>query len=562
MRVVDEARRGITYARSRGFDEATGELIARIDADTIPAPTWAATIRDEFASDPSLGAIGGGAAIAELSPDGRFWFQVHYRLFRAWHERSIGVRPMLYGFNNAMRRSAWAAARPAHRARRRECERRCRCDDRAAALGSELRFVPRLKVKARLFRSLDPGSSRATTAPTTSRSPAMATATRSGGLVSAAESVGPNPPLEPVEPVAQPIPPKLRDPDRPRKPWYRSFRVWLTIATAVVVLVILWAARGDVTDAYHSLSQVDPWILLLLIPAQLGSYWTTGEVLFSYLRGRGDLRRASPFAIMRLSLEFNFTNHMLPSSGAAGMAYASWKLARFGVPASRSTIGQLARFAVTFASFTLLLFVAILVLAFTGNATPEIIWPAIILAVVAVVVTVGGATLLRSKRALHWGARVIAKVGNAVARPFVHREVISLDALLTFFDGAHAEIGEILKAPRLLLRPFLWSFAVNVFDSSMYLIGLARVRLCRESPRSSFVAYGLATVVSIVAVTPNGTGAYEVALIWYLTSGGVPPGLGVAAIILTRVILMAFTILFGWAFYQHSISSAGRPPRR
>src|SRR5690606_3095918 len=103
VRVVHEERRGISYARATGFDRARGEIIARIDADTIVSPAWCATIRRAFATHPEWGAVCGGAAIAELSPRGRFWFSFWYRGFRLWHERNIGVRPMMYGFNGAVR---------------------------------------------------------------------------------------------------------------------------------------------------------------------------------------------------------------------------------------------------------------------------------------------------------------------------------------------------------------------------------------------------------------------------------------------------------------------------
>ena len=35
VRVIDEARQGLVYARNAGLDAATGDLIARIDADTV-----------------------------------------------------------------------------------------------------------------------------------------------------------------------------------------------------------------------------------------------------------------------------------------------------------------------------------------------------------------------------------------------------------------------------------------------------------------------------------------------------------------------------------------------
>src|SRR6266436_4982028 len=38
--VLTELRRGIYPATSTGYDAATGDIIARLDADSIPGPDW------------------------------------------------------------------------------------------------------------------------------------------------------------------------------------------------------------------------------------------------------------------------------------------------------------------------------------------------------------------------------------------------------------------------------------------------------------------------------------------------------------------------------------------
>ncbi|AND15638.1 glycosyltransferase [Rathayibacter tritici] len=154
VRVVHEPRRGVGHARSSGFDAARGDVIARIDADSLVRADWVESIRTIFATE-DIDGIGGGAAVAELSPHGRFWFSCWYRGFRAWHQRSIGVRPMLYGFNSAFRRDAWLTARPLVGA---DDEGISEDVDVTIALlrtGHSLRYAPTAMVKARLFRSID-----------------------------------------------------------------------------------------------------------------------------------------------------------------------------------------------------------------------------------------------------------------------------------------------------------------------------------------------------------------------------------------------------------------------
>ncbi len=49
VRVVDEPRKGLTFARQAGFAAATGELIANVDSDSRLTPGWVAQVLESFA---------------------------------------------------------------------------------------------------------------------------------------------------------------------------------------------------------------------------------------------------------------------------------------------------------------------------------------------------------------------------------------------------------------------------------------------------------------------------------------------------------------------------------
>src|SRR5689334_10679087 len=46
--VLEEPRQGVVHARSRGFDAARGDIIARIDADSILPADWLANVETVF----------------------------------------------------------------------------------------------------------------------------------------------------------------------------------------------------------------------------------------------------------------------------------------------------------------------------------------------------------------------------------------------------------------------------------------------------------------------------------------------------------------------------------
>ena len=80
----------------------------------------------------------------------------------------------------------------------------------------------------------------------------------------------------------------------------------------------------------------------------------------------------------------------------------------------------------------------------------------------------------------------------------------------------------------------------------------------RTNPASLLIAYGLAGVAGFFVVTPGGAGAYEFAMVSFLTSAGVHSGVTIAGILLARVLLILTTIITGYIFYQLAILKYGK----
>jgi len=70
VRVVDEYKKGITFARQAGFEASRGELIANIDADNRLADGWLRKALAEFAQNPGLICLSGPPLYYDLP-----WFK-------------------------------------------------------------------------------------------------------------------------------------------------------------------------------------------------------------------------------------------------------------------------------------------------------------------------------------------------------------------------------------------------------------------------------------------------------------------------------------------------------
>lgn len=109
IRIVDESRKGLTFARQAGFVNSTGELVANVDSDTMLPPGWLDTAVKEFSNDKNLVALSGPFIFYDLPPFKRFVSHVFIRIYPAAHffvQNVLHVGAILQGGNFVVRRDA------------------------------------------------------------------------------------------------------------------------------------------------------------------------------------------------------------------------------------------------------------------------------------------------------------------------------------------------------------------------------------------------------------------------------------------------------------------------
>ena len=341
-----------------------------------------------------------------------------------------------------------------------------------------------------------------------------------------------------------------------------KFKTWLSIITVTLLTIVVIAAWADIREAFSYLGKVNLWILALIIPVQFISYFATGEMIFSYLRAKGNIRDLSVLKVTRMSLELNFVNHVFPSGGAAGAAYFSWLLGHHGVSSGRAIMAQIVRFALTFLSFVLLLLVALTVLIIDHSVDRITILLSLLLAVGAAGATIGGMYLLGSKKRLDSFAGWVTRTANRFVEWITRgrkRVVVQGETITKFFIDIHDDYRAIGRDKKILVKPFLWALLANILDVVLIYIAFWSFGV-HVNPALLFIAFGLASIAGAVVVTPGGAGVYEVVMVAFLTSAGVPPTTAIAGTLLARVVLMLLTIVFGYAFYQFTLVRYGKAP--
>src|SRR5580698_1873021 len=86
------------------------------------------------------------------------------------------------------------------------------------------------------------------------------------------------------------------------------WKVVLNVVTVAVLLLLVYAIRGQLADTFRNLAHVNGWALLLLIPVELVNYHAQAKL---YQRLFGLVGNKLPYKFLyETSLELNFVNHV------------------------------------------------------------------------------------------------------------------------------------------------------------------------------------------------------------------------------------------------------------
>lgn len=110
--VVAERRPGIWQAAARGFDSASGDILARCDADSRPPPDWLERIERTLDGRPDAVALSGPGEFYDLRQPWRFAADILYMRSYFWLTRGALANPTLFGSNFAVRSSVWREVSP------------------------------------------------------------------------------------------------------------------------------------------------------------------------------------------------------------------------------------------------------------------------------------------------------------------------------------------------------------------------------------------------------------------------------------------------------------------
>ncbi|TXN32299.1 glycosyltransferase family 2 protein [Lacisediminihabitans profunda] len=117
-RVIVELAHGIWPAAAAGYDAAKGDVIARLDADSVPPVDWLQHVEATLAGLPEVDVVTGPGDLYGCGVLLRFIGRIVYIGGYFWAVGHLIGNPPIFGSNFAMRRAVWQGVREVvHRAR-------------------------------------------------------------------------------------------------------------------------------------------------------------------------------------------------------------------------------------------------------------------------------------------------------------------------------------------------------------------------------------------------------------------------------------------------------------
>jgi uncharacterized protein (TIRG00374 family) len=337
-----------------------------------------------------------------------------------------------------------------------------------------------------------------------------------------------------------------------------SFRFWVSIITIILVGVVVYFGWGQIIHAWHLIGSANLWLLTLLLPVQIMSYFASNEAALSYLRSKGEKFQMTKFAETRLALEANFVNHIAVLPMAVGSSYFSWSMNRYGVSVGRSTMSQIVKTVVGLAVFILMLFLSLFIVSFDFQIQKQVLYSILLFVMIIIFAIIGLIFIVSSRKRTLKLSKWVTKIVNKITGKFNKKNpLLKSETTENFFLEIHRDYGELIADKKVLSMPFLWSIVMMSSDALMLILVFWSIGAF-PNPAVIFIAMALAYIGSTLAVTPGGAGVYEAVMVGFLISTGVSADVAIAGTLISRAILLTGTITFGYLFYQMTIHKYGK----
>ena len=324
--------------------------------------------------------------------------------------------------------------------------------------------------------------------------------------------------------------------------------------TAILVGYVVYQNWPDILDTLEHIQETNGFVLILLVPEQLFMYYACGQIFFSYLNNKRDVKKFSKTEILKISTELNFVNHAIPAGGIGGLAFLTYRLMPFGVTAGQASFLYLFRYAVTTVVNYLQALVAIIVLLAFNLIPSEAMW----IIPVSLLMNMGVFFFLwfviyvaSSGKRIEFFSKTVSQVANAFIRIVTFgykKRLMEYSKISDYFQDIHQSVKMAKENKSYLKKPLTWGLIYSFCEIATYWIVAISLGRWELLP---YIMVGEAIGSVFDGIVPYGL--YELGMAGVMIALGVDFPTATIVTVMTRVITLLFTIVSGSYPYYKAI---------
>ena len=281
-------------------------------------------------------------------------------------------------------------------------------------------------------------------------------------------------------------------------------------------------------------------------------YYACGQIFFSYLRHKKNVRRFKNGEILRISTELNFVNHAIPAGGVGGLAFLTYRLIPYGVTAGQASFLYLFRYAVTTVVNYAQALVAIGVLLTFRMIPDEAMWiiPVSLIMNMGVFFFLWFVVFVASNgKRIEIFSKTVTKLANGAARLMTFgckRKMMDEKKINDYFQDIHQSVVIARDNKKFLREPIIWGLVYSICEVGTYYIVALSLGRWELLP---FIMVGEAIGSVFDGIVPYGL--YELGMAGVMIALGVDFPTATIVTVMTRVITLLFTIASGsYPYYE------------
>lgn len=316
--------------------------------------------------------------------------------------------------------------------------------------------------------------------------------------------------------------------------WMNNWRRILLIAAVLLFAGLAYHQRSELVKVKEIVAGGTWGIFAAALGLQLFYYLCQGIMFRQIMQIWLPVRFRD---IMRFTLSSNTANKIAPSGGISGLVLFMAQAKESGVNTGLSLLANILFYITDYLSFLILVWLGFFFYSQDVKVGSALRLAVVIFSAIVIVLSISSILLIINlQRFSPWLEKILSRV--PFQRPFLQNQLPRLQEILSLVTHKAGQMTYGIGS----------AFSAGIV---MQLTDVAILYLCfvtigyKVSIGTVVAGFGLATVISLISMVPQGIAIYETTMTWIYVQMGIPFEIAITVSVLYRMVTFWFAMLPG-----------------